>query len=208
MVCGRFSLPPELGIPFVRRLDAETDRIRRRARQAGSDETRAAHAADAFATLLAGTGKGKARSADLVIVCDLRAWRRGHAHAGEPCHLVDGTPIPVALARQLGADGFLKAVLHDGRRIDTVVHYGRHIPAEVRTALELGAPPDFDGATCVEAGCGRRHGLEWDHIDPVANDGPTAYANLQARCWSHHHDKTERDRANGLLGGATGRAPP
>ena len=81
-----------------------------------------------------------------------------------------------------------------------MVHWGRHIPAEIRTAPELGAPPGFDGAVCVEPGCGRRHGLEWDHVDPVANRGPTAYWNLAARCWPHHHDKTDRDRAAGPLG--------
>ena len=211
MVRGRFALPPEVGLPFVNRLDAETDRIRRHAKGTETaEEPRDAHAADAFATVIAGGGKGRARSTDLVIVCDVRAWRRGHAHAGEPCHLLGGTPIPVPVARELAADAFLKAVLHDGKRIDTVVHYGRHIPAEVRTALELGAPPGFDGAACVEDGCGRRHGLEWDHVDPVANGGPTAFANLEARCWPHHHDKTERDRAAGLLrgGGPPGRDPP
>jgi hypothetical protein len=210
MVCGRFTLPPEVGTPFVNRLDAETDRVRRRARRDGSDERRETHAADAFANLLAGSGKGRARRADLVLVADVSAWLRGHTHPGEVCHILGGTPVPVALARQLAKDAFLKAVLHDGTRIDTVVHYGRHIPAEVRTALELGDPPDFDGAACIERDCGRRHGLEWDHVDPVANHGPTAYANLQARCWPHHQDKTERDRAAGLLhrGGRTGPDPP
>ena len=208
MIRGRFALPPEVGIPFVNRLDAETDRVRKRARREGSDEPREAHAADALTRMLAGAGKGRSRSADLVLVVDLRAWRRGHAHAGEVCQILGGTPVPVDLVRDLAVDAFVKAVLHDGKRIEAVVHWGRHIPAEVRTALELGSPPDFDGAVCVEGGCGRRHGLEWDHVNPVANRGPTAYENLQARCWPHHQEKTERDRAAGLLGGEMGRAPP
>ena len=29
MIAGRFRLPPETGVPFVNRLDAETDRRRR-----------------------------------------------------------------------------------------------------------------------------------------------------------------------------------
>ena len=85
-------------------------------------------------------------------------------------------------------------------RIHTVAHFGRHIPAELRTALELGPPPGFDGVECVEEGCGRRYGLEWDHVDPVANGGPTSYDNLKARCWPHHRAKTERDRQAGLSG--------
>jgi hypothetical protein len=56
------------------------------------------------------------------------------------------------------------------------------------------------GTTCVEEGCGRKRGLEWDHVDPVANHGPTSYENLKPRCWPHHQEKTERDRKAGLLG--------
>ncbi|HEY1633944.1 MAG TPA: hypothetical protein VGF64_04245, partial [Acidimicrobiales bacterium] len=48
----------------------------------------------------------------------------------------------------------------------TVKHFGRHIPAELRTALDLGGPPDFDGVICVD--CGTRHHIQYDHVDPVA----------------------------------------
>ena len=150
--------------------------------------------------MLDGTGTGKARTADLVIVQDLRAYRRGHAHPGELSHIIGGGPIPVRVARELAKDAFLKVVLHDGVNIHTVAHFGRRRPAELNTALELGGPPDFDGVTCCELGCDRRYGLQWDHIDPVANDGPTSVENLQPLCWPDHHDKTARDRAAGLLG--------
>ena len=191
------ALPPEVGVPLMNRLDDATDRIRRAARE---PEPRAAHAADALVALLNGAVPGKRSSTDLVVVCDLAAYRRGHAHDGEACHIVGGGPVPVSVARRLGRDAFLKAVLHDGVRIQTVAHFGRHIPTELRTALELGPPPDFDGVECDEGGCGRRYGLEWDHVDPVANGGPTSYDNLRARCWPHHRAKTERDRRAGLLG--------
>ncbi|MCA1844522.1 MAG: HNH endonuclease [Actinobacteria bacterium] len=198
MVRLHAALTPEVGIPLVNRLEAETDRIRRRARSGGSEELREAHAADAFVKLTAGKGRGKAVTKDLVVVCDRRAWARGHAHEGEPCHIVGGGPIPVRLAKELGQDAFVKAVIHDGVAIDTVVHFGRRIRAELRTALELGPAPGFEGAVCSE-GCGRRWGLEWDHIDPVANGGPTSLANLGPRCWPDHRAKTERDRRAGLL---------
>jgi hypothetical protein len=209
MVCGRFALAPEVGIPFVNRLDAETDRVRRRARQSGNTEARDAHAADAFALMVEGAGRGRATSIDVVFVCDLRAYRRGHAHSGEPCHIIGGGPVPVSVVReQLGRDAFVKAVLHDGVEIHTVKHYGRHIPAELRTALQLGAPPDLDGVRCVD-GCGRRYGLEWDHDDPRANGGPTSLRNLKPRCKPDHWAKTERDRKAGLLnGGHEGDEPP
>jgi len=149
--------------------------------------------------LVEGKGRGRSRAADLVIVVDLRAWRRGEARPGEPCHLLGGGPVPVSVAEELAQDAFLKAVAHDGVAIRTVRHFGRHVPAELRTALDLGSPPGFEGVACAE-GCGRRHGLQWDHVDPVAHGGPTSYANLAPRCFSCHAEKTERDRRAGLLG--------
>jgi hypothetical protein len=100
----------------------------------------------------------------------------------------------------------LKAVVHDGVRIEVVAHFGRHINAELRTALELGAAPDFNGVTCIDAGCDRRYHLQWDHLNPVANRGPTSYENLKPRCWPHHQEKTARDRKAGLLR-AAGKGP-
>ncbi|TMM14892.1 MAG: HNH endonuclease, partial [Actinobacteria bacterium] len=94
-------------------------------------------------------------------------------------------------------------------------HIGRTLPAELRTALELGDPSGFGGLVCVD--CGKRRGIQRDHIDPVANGGPTAYDNLAGRCWECHQRKTEQDRRAGLLGngrgngkgrGGRGRKPP
>jgi Domain of unknown function (DUF222)/HNH endonuclease len=202
----RFSgtLTPEVGLPIVNRLEADADRLRRERRAEGVDDPFCAHAADAMAAMLSGSGRGHATRSELVVVCDLGAYRRGHLHEGERCHLIGGGPIPVDLARAIGDDAFLKAVMIDGVKIHTVKHFGRHINAELRTALELGSPPDLRGVECVEAGCRRNYGLEWDHVDPVANGGSTSFDNLQPRCWPHHRDKTERDRRAGLLG----RAPP
>jgi 5-methylcytosine-specific restriction endonuclease McrA len=93
----------------------------------------------------------------------------------------------------------VKAVVHDGVKVDTVVHYGRKaMPAHLRTVLELGDAPRFDGARCVD--CNTPFGLEWDHRDPVANGGPTRLANVDPRCRRCHDEKTERDRLAGLLG--------
>jgi hypothetical protein len=155
-----------------------------------------------------GGGKGRSRRPDLVIVVDVMAYRRGHAHPGEVSHIIGGGPIPVRFARDLARDAFLKVVVHDGVNIHTVAHFGRYRPAELDTALALGAPPDFDGVTCAEVGCDRRYGLQWDHQDPVANHGPTSAANLQPLCYDHHTEKTKRDRKAGRLRGRKERAPP
>jgi hypothetical protein len=98
-------------------------------------------------------------------------------------------------------------VLHDGVNVHTIKHFGRHRPAELQTALDLGAAPGFEGATCSKEGCDRRYHLQWDHTDPVANGGPTSYANQKPLCWLDHDEKTERDRAAGLLRGKRERAP-
>jgi 5-methylcytosine-specific restriction endonuclease McrA len=203
MVRWSVAFTPEVGVPLINRLEAEAERLRAAARRAGAPEPYPAYMSDALAAMLSGAGPGSSKSppgrAELVLVCDVGAYRRGHAHAGEVCHVQGGGPLPVERVRQLSEDAFLKAVVHDGVRISTVKHFGRHIPAELRTALELGPPPGFAGTACAEQGCGRRYGLEWDHVDPVAHGGPTSYQNLQPRCWPHHRDKTERDRAAGLL---------
>ena len=169
---------------------------------------RSALAAQAFVRMMEnGGGKGKANRADMVIVCDLQAYRRGHAHDGEPCHIVGGGPIPVSLAKELGRDAFLKAVLHTGTEIHTIAHFGRRWPAVLRTALDLGAPPDFNGRVCAAPECDRQYHLQDDHIDPVANGGSTSYINNQGLCPPDHRIKTEHDRKAGLLSRKKPRGP-
>ena len=210
MVCFAGQLPPEVGVPLITRLERATEKVRRAARSAAPEappERWEAHAADAFVEMCAPSGdSGKAPPTELVVVCDLYAWRRGHAHPGEPCHIIGGGPIPVALAQELGRDAFLKVVLHDGTAIHTVKHVGRYCPVELRTALDLGPVPEFTGRQCAE--CGVRWGLQYDHIDPIENDGVTSYDNIQALCWADHHDKTERDRQAGLIGNRRRDRPP
>ncbi len=205
------ALPDKAGTALVKRLDAETDRMWRLARREGRSVSRAQCAADAFVQLFEGKGKGTgtSRSADLAIVVDLPALARGHAHPGEVCHIVGGGPIPVHVVRELAVEAFVKVVLHDGTKVDTIKHYGRRRPAILQTVLDLGDPPSFQGVTCAEEGCDRRFGLQWDHKDPVANRGPTSRQNLQPLCSPHHTEKTERDRNAGLLNGhRQGRGPP
>jgi hypothetical protein len=201
MIRFRGALPPDVGVAFVNRLDAETDRQWRTAKRAGAVEVRAAHAADAFVRLASSTGAAKTKTSDLVVVVDLRAYRRGHTDEGECCHIVGGGPIPVCVARELAKDAFLKIVLHDGVAIHTVAHFGRRRAAHLTTALELGPPPEFDGVQCAEPGCDRTYHLQWDHKDPHANGGPTSLENLQPLCCPDHIEKTERDRKAGLLRG-------
>ncbi len=79
-------------------------------------------------------------SAELVVVQDSRVVRRGHAHPGELCHIVGGGPIAPSEIEALGADLFVKAVLHDGEQITHVAHFGRNLTTAQRTARRDRAP--------------------------------------------------------------------
>jgi hypothetical protein len=196
------SWPDDVAVAVVNRIEAQVDRLLRDARHDGdanATETAEQLAADALADLVLGNNSPgrQARRVDLVLVCDINAFGRGSVEPGEICHIIGAGPVPVALARELATTAFIKGVLHDGKRIEAVAHFGRHLSAELRTALGLGEAPLFAGVACAD--CGRRYGLEWDHVDPVAHHGPTSYDNLQSLCWPCHQDKTRRDRDAGLL---------
>jgi len=204
-ICGAFELAPEHGIPFINRLNVETDRIFRAATKAGRTDPVERYRAEAFTAMVNGVGKPHATKADVIVVIDLNQYR-----AGEPGHIVGGGPIPRCVVENMSTDAFLKAVIHDGVNIHTITHFGRHIPAELRTALHLGKPPDFEGMQCTNPDCDCKHGFEIDHTNPVANGGETCYANIQTPCRADHALKTEQDRRDGKLGrfGDRWRGPP
>jgi hypothetical protein len=185
---------------LLKRIEREAARIRRATK---SSEPFEALAADALAEIVKGSTGGAGRT-DLVHTCDIAAWLRGHGHKGELAKIVGGGPLAVSVIRALSENAFFKVVLHDGVQVQTVAHYGRSIPAHVRTALELGFPPEFDGLQCSSPNCERTHDLELDHDEPHSNGGPTNAGNLGALCVPEHKEKSKRDRAAGRLGG---RAP-
>jgi hypothetical protein len=200
MRCGTFAFPPEFGSQFTKRLDRETDCVMREAQRSRRMITREQAAADAFQRLFDGTAKTRSGRPDVVFVIGPEPFARGHAHPGELCHILGAGPVPVSLVRERVVDAFIKAVVHDGTKVDAIVHYGRRRPALLQSLLDLGDPPDFDPASCSEEGCDRRFGLQWDHVDPVANGGATSRDNLEALCVPDHVAKTDRDRAEGRLG--------
>jgi hypothetical protein len=172
----------------------------RTAYKQGRREPNEAYAADALVALVTGKANGKPAAPQVVIDVTHRSLVTGEVGERDVCEVRGVGPIPVGRAREIMADAFLKALLTDGQDVRLVKHFGRHLPAEIRTALA------WRYRTCIEPGCDRTVGLEWDHVDPVANGGPTSYENVGPRCKLHHKAKTERDRAVGLLGGERG--PP
>jgi hypothetical protein len=124
---------------------------------------------------------------------------------GEVCKLPGVGPVSPQYAKEVAEDAFLTGVFYDGEDLRNIKRWTRNVPVEVRLALELGEPPDFDGMRCVD--CGNAFRNEHDHDEPHSAGGLASTDNLRPRCWTCHSAKTARDRKAKL--GRTGkRAPP
>jgi len=173
----------------------QADAWMRQANKAGEPEAYEAYCYDALHQLVTRAGDNDSDDEspevippkrDLLFLVDLQAYRRGKALSGETCEIAGIGPVPVEVAAELDADPFIKAVIRDGKEIRTVVHYGRHVPAELRTALEA------RGVQCAAPGCSNGTHLEVDHstVD-YAKGGPLAIWNAQWLCPFHHRLKSQ-----------------
>lgn len=179
---GRMT--PEAGATVIATLEVLQDRISSAARRAGRRESPAAYRADALVELASGAGASGPRAMVHVLI-DHRALNSGTTRSKHRCEIPGVGRIPVATARALAGDAFVKAVITKGVDIKAVAHLGRNIPARIRTALELRDPE------CVVPGCDDRLGLEIDHYRiPWASGGPTQLDNLARLCRWHHYAKT------------------
>lgn len=185
MVEGHFTVTPEVGGAIRARIDELARRRFRQARPLGAHESQDAYAADALAeAILDGGGAGSARYTTHVVV-DHEALLRGSTVAGERCEIPGVGPVSVEWVRELLGAAFVTAIVAKGRDITTVAHFGRHIPAELRTAMIV------SGRECCVAGCTGRDYLEIDHCEiDHGEGGPTARWNLAWMCSVHHLRKT------------------
>ncbi|MGD0880646.1 MAG: HNH endonuclease [Acidimicrobiales bacterium] len=120
----------------------------------------------------------------VMVRVDLDALLRGHSLPGEVCEIDNQGPVPVAMARDMANDSFLRFVFHRAGDIRSVSHFGRTINRSLRTALA------HRDRCCVVPGCGVPFGLEIDHVVPFAEGGPTELDNLALLCHHHHYLKT------------------
>jgi hypothetical protein len=199
MVHVHMELEPHLGAPLVARAEAEAQRLARKAKAAGMREPFERHLADAYAALMSGSGKGRAKRPELVVLVSYEVARRGwkDVRQGELCKIPGLGPVAPQVAKAIASDAFLNGVFYDGVDLRHFKRWSRDPSVELRVALELGAPPDFDGVVCVD--CGNRFRTEFDHVQPRVAGGPGSTGNLKPRCWSCHQEKTERDRKGGKL---------
>ena len=202
------ELEPHLGAPLVNRWEAEARRLADAARKEGRTEPFSAHLADALVRLLEGTaGPCGGRPEVVVLVSEAvatRGWR--DVRHDEVCKIPGVGPIAPQAARDLARAAFISAVTYEGTELRSIKRFTRHIPVEVRLALCLGDPPEFDGVKCTD--CGNRFNPEFDHVEPFAAGGATSLENLEPRCYECHQAKTERDRAAGKLRRRDGPGPP
>ena len=56
------------------------------------------------------------------------------------CEIAGVGPVPVELIAELEGNPFIKAVIRDGTDIRTICHFGRHVLAELRSALDARDP--------------------------------------------------------------------
>ena len=200
------TLEPLVATPIVNRAEADAERLYKKAKKdnGGQVEPFEAYLADAFMDMLSGGGRGRASRPELVVLIDYETIRSGWKLSPEGVSRIPGVgPIDPRDAKEVARDAFINAVLVDGEDLRHFKRFGRHVPPEIKVALELGTAPGFDGPACSD--CGNRFTPERDHLEPVVAEGPTSYSNVAWRCNPCHVAKTESDRKAGKL---TPRPPP
>jgi hypothetical protein len=175
--CGNYCLPPVAGARLDAAIDTHLDKLFTEARRAGRREHRDAYAADALVAL---AEHGPRKPVELRVTVDQAALRRGNLETGERCDL-DGTPVPIAVARALLDDARVTVLGRDGVEITTVSSPKRTIPVALRRALEARYP------CCGVIGCTQKQFLQIDHTLAVEDGGETNIENTWRLC-THHHD--------------------
>ncbi|MCA1704983.1 MAG: HNH endonuclease, partial [Actinobacteria bacterium] len=184
---------PLIATPIVNRAEADAERLYKAARKTGQTEAFEAYLADAFVDMLSGHGKGRSTRPELVVVIDYDTIRNGWELSPGGVSKIPGVgPIDPQDVKAVAQDAFINAVLVDGEDLRHFKRFGRHVPPEIKVALELGKAPGFDGPVCSD--CGNRFRPERDHLEPVVAEGPTSYRNLEWKCNPCHVAKTDADR--------------
>ncbi|MGI8520179.1 MAG: HNH endonuclease [Actinomycetota bacterium] len=200
MININLAFEPHVGTPILNRAETLAAHLQRTAKKEGRLEPFERFLADAYAAMLSGAPATRSRRPELVVLVSYGVAKRGwkDVEDTEVCTIPGVGPVSPEVAKKIAQDAFLTGVFYDGKDLRHMRRWTRHTPVEVRLALELGDPPDFDGIKCLD--CGNRFGTENDHLQPHYAQGPASTDNLKPRCYSCHKAKTERDRKAGKLG--------
>jgi len=184
----RGALTPDNGVPFVARLDARCDRLTRRAKADGNAEAREAHAADAFVALLQDA-------------CECSGADHGPGESQAEAKSTGDGESDGDDRRQTGLPAGLGGAGEAKRGEDR--HGQAPGSASAGRAAHRSQPR---GAARLRRGGVSRAGLWsalWVGVGPRRPGGQRRRdlrRHLQALCWPHHQDKTERDRRDWRLG--------
>jgi hypothetical protein len=185
MIAGSYRLAPEVGGPIKAVFEKAVQRVFRDHKAGTDHEPLDAYAADVFAAFVLGDKSAAGGcNATVHVVVDHGALMRGGAADGEVCEIPGVGPVDVAWVRDLIGSAFLTVVIKRGKDLVTVAHLGRHVPAEVQTALLV------SGRECDIDGCHQRGYLERDHAHDHAKGGLSSFANLGWLCYLHHRLKS------------------
>jgi hypothetical protein len=119
-----------------------------------------------------------------VVIVNAEALRRGTTEGDEECEIDGVGPVSVAAASELIGEGGLSYVVREGVDIRTVTTHTRAVAACIDIALLI------RDRICAVPGCGKRLGLERDHLVEHAKGGPSEFKNLVRLCAEHHDLKT------------------
>jgi hypothetical protein len=190
MLAGSFRYAPEVGAQLKAVIDKETQRIFREHKAGTDHESNHAYAADAVAGFILDHADEKpaasrpATNVTVHVMVGVETLKTAELVPGEVCEIPGVGPVDVNWVREQLGSAFVTAIITKGKDILTVAHLGRHIPAELQTALLVG------GRECDAEGCDHRGYLERDHIHEHGKGGPTSYKNLCWLCYRHHRLKT------------------
>jgi hypothetical protein len=184
-VRGEFSLSPLDGARFLAAIETEQRFFFEQGRRRGEFERSEAYAADALVALCERKAEPGRVPVNVTLTVEAEALRRGHTTGGETCEIAGVGPVPVATARSVLGESWLRLVVRRGVDVLNVCHAGRYVSDHLRTSLLV-----RDGG-CVVPGCGSTRLLEFDHWRvPFKDCGQTELSNLATLCRHHHRLKT------------------
>ena len=104
---------------------------------------------------------------------------------GDATTLADGTPINDHVVAQLLPQAFVSLLLVDTNRQPIDASPRRRTPTRRQKRVIDETNPE-----CGHPGCRARTFLQYDHIQPYAQGGPTVVANLQRLCGPHNRARS------------------
>jgi hypothetical protein len=101
--------------------------------------------------------------------------------------LADGTPLSDNAVGKLLPNAFVSLLIEDNHRRPIDASPRRRFPTRGQRRVIDERDPE-----CAEDGCHARTRLQYDHVVPYPNGGPTTLGNLQRLCGPHNRAKDPR----------------